>query len=309
MAAFPPFCELAAASNFSFLEGASHPEELVVRAKALGMAALGIADRHTMAGIVRAHVAAREHGIALAVGTRAEFALGADDEPSHVELVLLAESPEGYARLCRLLTLGKRRAGWTLDVDGSPAAVMAGIDGRGAARDATACRLWLHDQVAASVQAHGMGERAPGAPFALGGVHAIVMPPAGYGAMQPRFLECLRWLRGAFDGDRLSLGFVHRPGPDAALRLLQLEWLSSEAGVPLLATNDPRCHDPARRPLQDVLTAIRARRTVDELRHVARTAAVDAAHGCAWDGPSLAPGGAACLEGAAGVARILEGVP
>jgi error-prone DNA polymerase len=321
MAAFPPFCELAAASNFSFLEGASHPEELVARAKALGMHAIGIADRHTMAGIVRAHVAAREHGIALAVGTRAEFALGADDEPSHVELVLLAESPEGYARLCRLLTLGKRRTGWTLDVDGSPAALMAGIEGRGAARDATACRLWLHDLVDASVQALGMGEPggAPGArspdaarplaPFALGGVHAIVMPPAGYGAMQPRFLECLRWLRGAFDGDRLSLGFVHRPGPDAALRLLQLEWLSSEAGVPLLATNDPRCHDPARRPLQDVLTAIRARRTVDELRHLARTAAVDAAHGCAWDGPSLAPGGAACLEGAAGVARVLEGVP
>jgi error-prone DNA polymerase len=135
------------------------------------------------------------------------------------------------------------------------------------------------------------------------------MPPEGYGAMQPRFLEALRWLRTAFDGDRLSLGFVRRAGPDDALRLLQLEWLSQEAGVPLVATNDPRCHDAARRELHEVLTAIRARRTVDELRRLERSHAVDLAHGCAWDGPRLAPGGARAMVGHEGMVRILDGVP
>ena len=65
-----PFCELSAMTNFSFLEGASHPEDVVARAASLGLGAVAVADRHGMAGIVRAHVAARAHGVRLAVGTR-----------------------------------------------------------------------------------------------------------------------------------------------------------------------------------------------------------------------------------------------
>ena len=214
------FCELAALSNFSFLEGASHPEEVIARAAQLRLGAVAIADRHTMAGVVRAHVAAKQHGMQLVVGTRCNFLLGADDEPAHLEVVLLADSADGYARLCRLLTLGKRRAGWTLDMDENVAAVAAGIESRTAARNSSACHLWLHDLVDASVQSLGSGEpgdgsghgsgRKPGtdrplAPFAIPGVQAIVMPPDEYGAMQPRFLESLRWLRTVFDDDRLSL--------------------------------------------------------------------------------------------------------
>ena len=314
------FCELAAASNFSFLEGASHPEEVVARAAELGLGAIAVADRHTMAGIVRAHVAARERGVRLAVGTRCSFLLGADDEPSHVELVLLAEGLEGYARLCRLLTLGKRRAGWTLDVDADPQAVDAGIETRDAARASGACHLWLHDLVDASVQSLGSGEpggttgRAPSgdrplAPFAVPGVQAIVMPPAGLGVMQPRFLESLRWLRGAFDGDRLSLALVPGGGPDAALALLQAEWLSLEAGIPLVASADPLCHDAGRRPLQDLVTAIRAGRTVDELRALERSRAVDLAHGRAWAGPRLCPGGARAMLGERDLRAALACVP
>ena len=71
------YVELLAASNFSFLRGASHPEELVERAAALGYRAVAITDRHTLAGIVRAHVAAKQHGLRLLVGTR--IALGIDD--------------------------------------------------------------------------------------------------------------------------------------------------------------------------------------------------------------------------------------
>ena len=307
-------------SNFSFLEGASHPEEIVARAAQLGMPAVAIADRHTMAGVVRAHVAAKEHGVQLVVGTRCTFALGLDGEPTHLELVLLAESVDGYARLCRLLTLGKRRAGWTLDVDANAHAVEAGIETRESARNSSTCHLWLHDLLDASVQSLGSGEpgecgaRVPGAdrplaPFALPGVQAIVMPPDGYGAMHPRFLESLRWLRTVFDDDRLSLGFVRRSGPDDALRLLQLEWLAQETGIPLVASNDPRCHVRTRQPLQDVLTAIRAGRTVEELRAFERTHAVDAAHGCAWAGPRLMPDDARHLVGADGMRAVFPDVP
>ncbi len=64
------FAELVAASNFSFLAGASHAQEMVLQAAHLGLAAIGIADRNTLAGVVRAHVAAKEAGIKLLVGAR-----------------------------------------------------------------------------------------------------------------------------------------------------------------------------------------------------------------------------------------------
>src|SRR5438105_268616 len=68
------YAELAVTTNFSFLRGASHPEELVERAIELGLSALGIADRNSVAGVVRAHIAAQEHGLRLAVGARLVFA-------------------------------------------------------------------------------------------------------------------------------------------------------------------------------------------------------------------------------------------
>lgn len=319
-----PFCELAALSNFTFLEGASHPEEVIARAAQLRLDAVAIADRHTMAGVVRAHVAAKQHGMQLVVGTRCNFLLGADDEPTHLEVVLLADSLDGYARLCRLLTLGKRRAGWTLDMDENVAAIAAGIESRTTARNSSACHLWLHDLVDASVQSLGSGEpgdgsghgsgRKPGtdrplAPFAVPGVQAIVMPPDEYGAMQPRFLESLRWLRTVFDNDRLSLGFVRRSGPDAALRLLQLEWISSEVCVPLVASNDPYCHVRDRQEIQDIVTAIRAGHTVQELRSFERTRAVDRAHGCAHHGARLFPDDARHLVDADGMRAVLTDIP
>ncbi|MEZ6243378.1 MAG: error-prone DNA polymerase [Phycisphaerales bacterium] len=99
------FAELCVTSNFTFLTGASHPEELVARAAELGHAAAAIADVNTLAGIVRAHVAAREAGIPLAVGSRLRL-----NEPARLEIVVYPTRRAAYARLCRLLTLGKRRA-------------------------------------------------------------------------------------------------------------------------------------------------------------------------------------------------------
>jgi len=99
----PDYAELHCVSNFSFLRGASRPEELAARAAELGYAALAVTDECSLAGIVRAHVAAKEHRLKLIVG--AEFRLG--DGP---RLVLLATDRESYGNLSALITLGRRAA-------------------------------------------------------------------------------------------------------------------------------------------------------------------------------------------------------
>ena len=98
-------------SNGSFLEGASHPEELVACAAALRLPAIAITDRDGVYGIVRAHVKAAEHGMHLLIG--AQVTVEDDDSPADASsvstLVLLAQDRSGYANLCRLLTVGRRR--------------------------------------------------------------------------------------------------------------------------------------------------------------------------------------------------------
>ncbi|PKU25382.1 error-prone DNA polymerase [Telmatospirillum siberiense] len=98
------YAELQVTSNFTFLEGASHPDELVTAAAALGMGALGLTDRNSLAGIVRAHDAAKKAGLRLVVGTRLEFTDGAS-------VLCFPTDRAAYGRLTRLLTMGKRRAG------------------------------------------------------------------------------------------------------------------------------------------------------------------------------------------------------
>ena len=98
------YAELDVTTNFSFLRGGSHAEELVATAKALGLAAIAVTDRNTLAGVVRAHLAAREvGGIKFIVGARLDL----DDAPS---LLAYPTDRAAYGRLCRLLTLGQRRA-------------------------------------------------------------------------------------------------------------------------------------------------------------------------------------------------------
>ncbi len=99
----PACAELHCISNFTFLRGASHPEELAAQAAALGYTAIAVTDECSLAGIVRAHVAAKEHGIELIVG--AEFRL--EDGP---RLVLLAADREGYGNLSQLITAARRAA-------------------------------------------------------------------------------------------------------------------------------------------------------------------------------------------------------
>src|SRR3990172_3403447 len=98
------YAELEITTNFTFLTGGSHPEELVATARALGLDAIAVTDGNTLAGIVRAHLAAKEVGIKFIVGVRLDL----QDAPN---LLAYPTDRAAYGRLCRLLTLGQRRAG------------------------------------------------------------------------------------------------------------------------------------------------------------------------------------------------------
>ena len=100
----PAYAEFGVTSNFSFLRAASHPEELVEQAKALGLAAIGIADRNSVAGVVRAHVMAKERNMRLVVGARLVFANGTPD------ILAYPSDRAAWGRLTQLLSCGKRRA-------------------------------------------------------------------------------------------------------------------------------------------------------------------------------------------------------
>jgi error-prone DNA polymerase len=99
------YLEFACASNFSFLRGASHPEELMVQAQSIGLAGLGLCDRNSVAGVVRAHLAKREHDLPLAFhpGARLVFTDGTPD------ILAYPRDRAGWGRLTRLLTVGNLR--------------------------------------------------------------------------------------------------------------------------------------------------------------------------------------------------------
>ena len=103
------YLEFATASNFSFLRGASHPEELMAQATHLGLAGIGLSDRNSVAGVVRAHLAKREQNLTLKYhpGARLVFADGTPD------ILAYPRDRAGWGRLTRLLTAGKpaRREG------------------------------------------------------------------------------------------------------------------------------------------------------------------------------------------------------
>ncbi|MEP7030232.1 MAG: error-prone DNA polymerase, partial [Pseudolabrys sp.] len=101
-----PYFEFSCASNFSFLRGASHPEELMAQAARLGLTGLGLADRNSVAGVVRANLAKSEQNLALKYhpGARLVFADGTPD------ILAYPRDRAGWGRLTRLLTLGNLRA-------------------------------------------------------------------------------------------------------------------------------------------------------------------------------------------------------
>ncbi|MYN30803.1 PHP domain-containing protein, partial [Duganella levis] len=106
--ALPDYAELQCVSHYTFLHGASAPEQLVGRAAQLGYRALAIADECTVAGIVKAHCAAKELGLKLLIGS--QMTVTPEDGSPPFRLLVLAMNRNGYGNLCELITVGRRRA-------------------------------------------------------------------------------------------------------------------------------------------------------------------------------------------------------
>ncbi len=211
-----PYVELEVTSNYGFLRSASHPEELATAAAEAGYGTIGTAERNSLAGAVRMHVAAAAAGLRLAVGTR----LVPRDGP---EMLCYPQDRAAYARLCRLLTSGKRRA------------------------SKGDCKLYLEDILAA-------GE---GQSFVLLPTAALHGSPfaAGLRATLARFVEVFPgqvWLaaRALYHGDDRR-------------RLAALADLAEQSRVPLVATGDVAMHEAERKPLLDLITCIREGVTID----------------------------------------------
>ncbi|HEX6674353.1 MAG TPA: PHP domain-containing protein, partial [Actinomycetes bacterium] len=257
-----PYAELHCHSNFSFLDGASHPEELVGEAARLGLEALALTDHEGMYGVVRFAEAARAAGLRTVFG--AELGLdppgrrigppggridppggqkapprtppmmrpraGTADPPGE-HLVVLARDPQGYARLCRAIS----------------AAQMAGA--KGAPR-------------------HDLGRLAE-----LHGGHWLVLTGCRKGAV-PRALErhgpaaaaaALDRLVAAFGRENLAVEVSDHGDPLDSARNDALVRLASSAHVEVVATNNVHYAVPGRRRLATALAAVRARRPLDEL--------------------------------------------
>ncbi len=211
------FVELGVTTNFSFLRGASHPQEFIHEASALRLPAIGIADRNTLAGVVRAYSECGNHDLVypprLLIGARLVFT---DDTP---DILVYPRDRDAYGRLCQLLTKGKRAA------------------------DKGECYLTLDDLIDYSE-----------------GQLLIVMPP--YRVMAITLRETLDKIKQSrAEGIWLGANMLYRG--DDARRVMWLQDIADAARVPLLATNDVLYHHPARRPLQDVLSCVREKTTID----------------------------------------------
>ena len=231
-----PYVELGVTTPFSFLRGASDSIELVLRALDLGMDSIGIADRNTLAGVVRMHSACQGAGLKPLIGCRLDLsplplaggAGGGTVDRKHTlpptpsrkregELSLLAYpvDREGYGRLARLLSLGKMRSA------------------KGE------CELTLED-----VAAHREGIAFIAWPNDLDDFESDL----------PRLRDAIPSLR------HVAASWLYR-GDDVA-RIERLDRLARRHGCTILATNDVHYHAPDKRPLQDVMSCIREKTTI-----------------------------------------------
>jgi error-prone DNA polymerase len=231
------YAELHCLTNFSFLRGASHPEELVERAATLGYAALAITDECSVAGVVRARVAARDKGLKLIIGSEFRLADG-------LRCVLLATDRRGYGQLCRLITRARRAA---------PKG-----EYRLERRDFVVSRDWW----IADSEGRGSPDEAPPSPFAshdpLSTSCCIALWLPG---PRPDPDEAT-WLAGIFPRRLWIAVELLTTGQDRR-RLASLQELGRSLELPLVAAGDVHMHARGRRALQDVLTATRLRTTVD----------------------------------------------
>ncbi|MEP7239304.1 MAG: error-prone DNA polymerase [Devosia sp.] len=224
----PDYIELVSTSNFSFLRGGSHPEELAITAAVLGLEGLGLCDRNSFAGVVRAYVALRDMdppptpGFRYLVGTRLVFA----DAP---DIIAYPADRAAYGRLCKLLSTGNRREGSEKGkvelrfADLVPEVVRL-------TEDFTAGQLFIvipdeNDWARSETTLRALITKAPGRVWVAGTCRF-----AGH------------------DRDRLN----------------RLADLAARSGAPLIAVNDVLYHTPERRVLQDAVTCIRQHWTIFE---------------------------------------------
>ncbi|MGE0497417.1 MAG: error-prone DNA polymerase [Ramlibacter sp.] len=228
-AQLPGYAELHCISNFSFQRGASHPEELVVRACELGYEALAITDECSVAGVVRAWAGLRDHLAAQeeAAARRRPFKLLYGSEfvlqPGLARLVVIARNLHGWGNLCEFISTARRSA--------------------------------------------PKGEylvQWPGSSWAsLTGCEVIYLPAHTDAAIDSVAVSAdLACALATFEPGSLSLGVELLHGLDDELRLATLQQLGAQAGVPLVAAGDVHMHVRSRKALQDVLTAVRLGRPV-----------------------------------------------
>ncbi|MCD2323245.1 error-prone DNA polymerase [Sphingomonas sp. IC-56] len=217
------YSELQVTTHYSFLRGASAPKELFAAAALMKMPALGVTDRNSVSGVVRALHAAEE--IKEEKGIWVRPVLGCRlDLVDGTSLLVWPEDRSAWSRLTRMLTLGKSRAD-----------AQHGEKGK--------CFLHWED----------VAEHAKGL----------------VGALVPGFTEIgdplsLRWMAEVF-GDQGHVCLTRQRRPDDAMRLHQLNQSARHYGLTSLATGDVLYHHPDKRMLQDVVTAIREKCTIDEL--------------------------------------------
>ncbi len=206
------YAELQVTTHFSFLRGASSAEELFATAKSLGIDAVGIVDRNSLAGIVRALEASRTTGLRLLVGCRLDLQDG-------MSILVYPTDRAAYSRLTRLLTLGKSRGG------------------------KANCILTLDD-----VALHAEG------------LIGILVPdlPDEICALQ------LRKMAEVFQ-NRAYVSLCLRRRPNDQLRLHEISNMAVRHRVKTVVTNDVLFHEPSRRQLQDVVTCIKNRTTIDDV--------------------------------------------
>ncbi len=242
------YAELHCHTNFSFLDGASHPENLVGEAVRLGLDALAVTDHDGLYGAVRMAEVARALGLPTVFG--AEVTLGAGKassglpDPEGEHLIILAEGPTGYARLAKALSAAQ--------MEGSKGAPRLTLDTlAGAAR--------------APVHRHPHPSSANDAWFVLTGCRKGPVPRALMDEGPAAAARALARLVDAFGAERTLVELWDHHDPLDQPRNDALATLAARAGVEIVATNNVHYATPAERPLATALAAIRARRPMDAL--------------------------------------------
>ena len=222
----PDYAELHCASNFSFLRGASHPEELAARAAQLGYRALAITDECSLAGVVRAHTEAKVHKLHLIIGSQFQLV----DQAGNLtfSIIVLAQNREGYGNLSELITLARTRA-----IKGTYrlcAEDLSALDGSTKSDNGYAHLRNLPDCLIILLACHGIDA------FTLA--------------------QQTEWLQKNFPQRAwLGLTLLHRATDDR--HRIIVEKIANQFSIPIVATGDVCMHVRSRKPLQDTLTAIR----------------------------------------------------